>query len=585
MVNKLIPRSVVFFTLIGFVAAYAQTGAPVTAPPVINVREVGAKGDGTTDDDAAINRAIQQAQSAGPGASVYFPAGDYLLSAKTILVKNATGLTLYGDGPATVLKARDGSSDIVTLRGCHDITLQKMTLDRADYSFTQGRVESVNAGDNTCIVTLEPGYPAFDAPAIAKATTFKPFTYPNSGTYEQDHYTPAIQSREKIGDRQWVLHLAGAVDQAWVGKEFITWASPRGIGVVAAEDSNVLLEDVTYYGRGANAGYYIVNAEGTVTLRRFRIDVPPGTGDLLSCGGGGQAVNVRGRLVFDHCTFSKFDDDGADILTNYIRILSQPDPRTLVLQSNSFFHVGDILATVNWPAKTERGTCRITQVTPNPDRSCTVVLDQPVKVGKTGPGVGSIIGRPQVTDGVERVADYDNVTSSTEFRDCEFQCLRARPLNLKAQNCLVEGCKFSNCVLPAIAAGPEFYWQEAPAVHHLTVRNCTFTNCDTSNIDVDLFNADAAINGGVACDSYDNRDILIEGNTFTGYGAHGTVYSTITGCAVHVRYATNVVIRHNVFGDPAPTAPADAPRVLIQHSRNVTIQDNQGLPDSAVRQE
>lgn len=67
-----------------------------------NVKSFGATGDGTTDDSAAINAAIEAANSAG-GGTVYFPYGTYrLLSAITSL--NDRGVRLlgvYGDGLMT----------------------------------------------------------------------------------------------------------------------------------------------------------------------------------------------------------------------------------------------------------------------------------------------------------------------------------------------------------------------------------------------------------------------------------------------------------------------------------------------------
>jgi len=53
-------------------------GLPWTGPE-FNVRTYGAKGDGVTDDFAALNAALIAAQ-ASPGATVYFPAGTYAIS-------------------------------------------------------------------------------------------------------------------------------------------------------------------------------------------------------------------------------------------------------------------------------------------------------------------------------------------------------------------------------------------------------------------------------------------------------------------------------------------------------------------------
>jgi len=59
-------------------AATAPATAPSDAPAVINVRDLGAFGDGKTLDTDAINRAIQQAAASPGGGVVHFPAGDYL---------------------------------------------------------------------------------------------------------------------------------------------------------------------------------------------------------------------------------------------------------------------------------------------------------------------------------------------------------------------------------------------------------------------------------------------------------------------------------------------------------------------------
>jgi hypothetical protein len=66
-----------------------------------NVKDYGAKGDGVTDDTAAIQAAITAAQSAagitvGPGKQVYFPGGKYIVSA-TLTVQH-DNVCLEGDG-------------------------------------------------------------------------------------------------------------------------------------------------------------------------------------------------------------------------------------------------------------------------------------------------------------------------------------------------------------------------------------------------------------------------------------------------------------------------------------------------------
>lgn len=67
---------------------------------IYNIRDFGAKGDGTTIDSAAINAAIDAASEAG-GGTVWFPAGTYA----SYSVRMKSHITLYLDQGATLLAA------------------------------------------------------------------------------------------------------------------------------------------------------------------------------------------------------------------------------------------------------------------------------------------------------------------------------------------------------------------------------------------------------------------------------------------------------------------------------------------------
>jgi hypothetical protein len=76
---------------------YQVTGTPTArnlatrGGDVINVKDFGAVGNGTTDDTAAIQAAIAAAPA---GAAIYFPKGSYL-AAKILITKS---ITIFGDG-------------------------------------------------------------------------------------------------------------------------------------------------------------------------------------------------------------------------------------------------------------------------------------------------------------------------------------------------------------------------------------------------------------------------------------------------------------------------------------------------------
>lgn len=98
--------------LIGFIQS--GTGAVATTVQTklrqtLSVKDFGATGNGTSDDTAA----IQNALNAGSGRSVYFPAGTYRISS-SLVVKTKT--TLMGDGMnKSILKLTSGASASVPL--------------------------------------------------------------------------------------------------------------------------------------------------------------------------------------------------------------------------------------------------------------------------------------------------------------------------------------------------------------------------------------------------------------------------------------------------------------------------------------
>ena len=65
---------------------------------IVNVKDYGATGDGSTDDTTAIQTALAAIPSEGAG--IYFPAGEYLVSDFLVVPSNTK---LFGDGPSSVI--------------------------------------------------------------------------------------------------------------------------------------------------------------------------------------------------------------------------------------------------------------------------------------------------------------------------------------------------------------------------------------------------------------------------------------------------------------------------------------------------
>lgn len=103
------------------------SNATTGAFSIVNVKDYGAKGDGTTDDTSAIQQAINQAGAmgvSGRGVDVFFPAGVYAVSGP--ITCNFNNVMLRGAGwQSTILYCTITTGDVVqfgngssTLAGC-----------------------------------------------------------------------------------------------------------------------------------------------------------------------------------------------------------------------------------------------------------------------------------------------------------------------------------------------------------------------------------------------------------------------------------------------------------------------------------
>ena len=566
----------------------AHPGAAAEMKP-INVKDFGAKGDGLADDTAAINAAIVAAKKQGAGAVVSLPSGRYktaLGAEKSILITGADGLTFQGEGDTTIVSG-DLDAPVFRLVDSKSVTVRKISIDHDPLGYTQGTITSVNIPNMTCEVSIDPGYPAPNNP-LFKGTKLHPFVFPEKNYYQLDRYWPNPSEMVRTGEHTWSWKLQGPPNiENWTGKRFFLYTNTRSHAFSLSNLRDTTLQDINYWGGGANAGFYIRGLEGTTTFRRFVIGVPPGSSRLYSCAGGGQVSGLRGKLLLDQCDFSKIDDDGIDILSKYTRIIEQIDQRTLVVQAkNSDYRAGDRLELWDWQHKKIRSEAIITAATSTPSGTLLITLDRDVVTERVGVSADTRkFSRESMTDGIDRLINVATVGQETIIRDSKFQVFRAKCLNLKAANCMVERCTFSNSFQPAIFAAPEWYFEEGSSIRNFTVRDCTFTDNNHANIHIGASPLSGVpgtkprVSDSPENISHDSTNVLIEGNSFSGFGTTPSVFQWAwpVGPAITITNAAKVVIRGNTFGPLAKSAPNGTPKILVEKSKEVQIIDNRGI--------
>jgi hypothetical protein len=130
--------------------AAAATTTP--ASPEFNVKTYGATGNGSTDDTAAIRATFAAAQgslSAGvPGGTVYFPAGEYVISG-TITLTRFSGV-IYGDGQgqSPAYAAQPGNASVIRWNGSNSIPMFEV-LDSLLLKFRDLRLEGKSSSPPT----------------------------------------------------------------------------------------------------------------------------------------------------------------------------------------------------------------------------------------------------------------------------------------------------------------------------------------------------------------------------------------------------------------------------------------------------
>ncbi|WP_162944326.1 glycosyl hydrolase family 28-related protein [Paenibacillus aceti] len=134
MVNLLVRRFIFIVLMIIVVcgllfplSGHVATISAAASSKVLNVKDYGARGDGSTDDTAAVQQALDAA--AGRGGQVYFPAGTYSVNPeKTLTVEGNT--TIIGDGTSSVIQASKRSFGWEMMRATgSQIEIRNISLD------------------------------------------------------------------------------------------------------------------------------------------------------------------------------------------------------------------------------------------------------------------------------------------------------------------------------------------------------------------------------------------------------------------------------------------------------------------------
>lgn len=524
--------------------------------------------------EADLQKEIDEAVKAG-ASTVNLPEGAYRIRTNGknghLVLKDLKNFTVKGNN--TTLLLQDNNATGINISGCENVILQGITMDYEAGCFFQGTVLAVAEDGRYVDVKMDPAYPnqLLSSDHVHLGELSGVF-FREDGIQVPSIDNSAFRGVTKIGRHTYRIGLPDTnyKDLIKVGYT-LAGRGKGGTAVSITNSSGLVFNDITIH-----SGYLGIvegSTEGGSVFNNLTVVPGPRPEGATS----DRVFSVNGSVYFarylekgpimDHFTFKGNNDDVINIHGIYGRVAAQENSKTVIVAMGEKDYppvagdkirfsteAGDQLQEVTaltvepisyTPAVDLTHDMTITKFTPS--HYFRVTLDQDVQVAPRW-----------------RAFDASRAGNGMVIRNSTFQN-GLRTIMLHANDTLIENCTFADIPRHAIEITPELEWKEGGYAFNVTIRNCTFRNIGYVPDREDGMGAGIRIGGDAG---WDNRNIVIEGNTF-----ENMYYNDI-----HAECITGLTLKNNSFGKQNPDAQnygySLQPAVWLDKTQDAVIEGN-----------
>ena len=496
----------------------------------LNVRDFGAKGDGTGDDAPAFRAALEAARKLnGAPCVIRVPAGRYRLAPDPrcpiadfrcrdlqtgensgtvtvwkgekinahLIANDLDNVTLRGEGEKSVLVFTDSSKGGIRVCGCNEVSVEDLAMDYPDNPSTQGTVVNVEENPFALVLKRDAGYPDPDLPRFLNAPSryfspvgeglmYLPGGVARMGTVEKlgdglfrlkpyaHHLKNEVWRSRKVGDR--ICIMARFAESEGGGPLRFLLCAFCGCRNVRAYDSpgQVFTQSQSY-------ATYVIGCKAIG--RDGSDDIVTSNADAFLGGG------LIGPYVAD-CEFRGLEDDGINVGTNTGDVPSIPKDGLLRQRRDGGGQpaAGGFLSngvTGRIKMFLRYGPCRGGDAPGTNCASCEQVATRPL------PGDAVPKSATKVLTGADRRKfDYNTAqkkgvkradrliripgTVGAVLKDTSFSRIRGRGIQVHCGNMYIENVHVSDVTGVGISVNALLPWGMCYDIHNVLVRDCVF---------------------------------------------------------------------------------------------------------------